>query len=54
MTLIADVFLKLRTAKNMIRSTRKKSRLRGSVEKPRGKCAETLLKFEGQPLHHIY
>ena len=54
MTLIADVFPKLRTPKNMVRSMPKKSRFRVSVEKQHGKCAQTLFKFEGQLLYHIY
>ena len=49
-----DVFPKLRTPKNMVRSMPKKSRFRGSVEKPHGKCAKTLFKFEGMLLYHIY
>ena len=32
----------------------KKSHFRASVEKQHGKCAETLLKFEGQLFHHIH
>ena len=48
MTLIADILSKLRTPKNILRSMPKKSRLRGSVEKQHGKCANTLFKFEGQ------
>ena len=47
MTLIADVFLKLRTPKNMVRSMPKKSRFRGSYKKQHGKRAQTLFKFEG-------
>ena len=54
MTLIADVFLKLRTPKNMVRSMPKKSSFRGCVERRHGKCAKTLLKFEGQLVYHIY
>ena len=54
MTLIAGLFPKLRTPKHMARSMSKKSRFRGSVEKQHGKCAQTLFKFEGQPLYHIY
>ena len=54
MTLIADVFSKLRTTKNMVRSMHKKSRFRDSVENQHGKCAQTLFKFEGQLLYHIY
>ena len=53
MTLITDVFRKLRTPKNMVRSMPKKSRFRVSVEKQHGKCAQTLFTFEGQPLSHI-
>ena len=47
MTLIADVFPKLRTPKNMNRSMPKKSRFRGSDKKQHGKRAQTLFKFEG-------
>ena len=54
MTLIADVFPKLRTPKNMVRSMPKKSRLGGFVEKQHGKSAQTFLKYQGQPLYHIY
>ena len=54
MTLIADVFPKLWTPKKMVRSMPKKTRFRASVEKQHGKCAETLLKFEGQLFHHVH
>ena len=54
MTLIADVFPKLPTPKNMVRSIPKKSRFRASVEKQHGKCTQALSKFEGQLLYHIY
>ena len=54
MTLIADVFPKLRTPKNMVRSIPKKSHFRGSVEKQHIKCFKLLLKFEGQLLYHIH
>ena len=54
MTLIADVFPNLWTTKNMVRSIPKKSRFRGSVENQHGKYAQTLFKFEGQLLYHIY
>ena len=46
MTVIALVFPKLCTPKNVVRSTSKKSRLRGCFEKQHGKRAQTLLKFE--------
>ena len=52
--LIADVFPKLRTPKNMVRTMPKKSRFRGSDKKQHGECAETLFKFERNLLYHIY
>ena len=54
MTLIAEVFLKLRTPKNKVRSMSIKSRFKGSFKKQHGKCAQTLLKFAWQNLYHIY
>ena len=54
MTLLADVFWKLRTLENMERSIPKKLRVRESVEKKHGKCAQKLFKFEGHPIYHIY
>ena len=42
-----------RKKKKMVRSMRKKSRFRGSVENPHGKCPQTLLKLEGHPLYYI-
>ena len=54
MTFIADVFPKLRSPENMVRSMPKKSRFRGSVEKQQAKCAETLFKLEGHLPYHIY
>ena len=54
MSLIADVFPKLRTPKNLVRSMSKKSRLKGSFGKQHGKCVQTLLKCQGQLLWHIY
>ena len=54
MTLIADVFPKLRTQKNLVRSMRKKSTLEGSFGKQHGKRAQTLLKFAWQNFYHIY
>ena len=48
MTLIADVFRKLRTPKKMVRSMPKKSFFRRPVEKQPGKCSQILFKFEGQ------
>ena len=54
MTFIADVFPKLRTPENIVRSMPKKSRFIASVEKQHGKCARTYFRFEGKPLYHIY
>ena len=54
MTLIAEVFPKLRTSKNMVTSMSKKSRFEGSFAKQHGKRAQTLLKFAWQHLYHIY
>ena len=52
--LIADVFPKLRTPKNMVRSMPKKSHFRGSDKKQHGECTQTLFKFERHLLYHIY
>ena len=54
MTLIAEVFPKSRTEKNLVRSMPKKSSLEGSFGKQHGKRAQTLLKFAWQHLYHIY
>ena len=54
MTLIAEVFPKLRTRKNKVRSMSIKSRFKGSFKKQHGKCAQTLFKFAWQNIYHIY
>ena len=54
MTLIADVFPKLPTKKNLVRSMPKKSSFKGSFKKQHAKCAQTLLKYAWQNLIHIY
>ena len=54
MTLIADVFPKLRTPKKMVTSLSKKSRFKGSFGKQHGKRPQTLFKFAWQHLYHIY
>ena len=54
MILIADVFPKLRTPKNLVKSMSKKSRFKGSFGKQHGKRAQALLKFAWQHLCHIY
>ena len=45
MTLIAEVFPKLRTPKNMVTSMSKKFRFKGSFGKQHGKRTQTSLKF---------
>ena len=54
MTVIADVFPKLRTQKNLLRSMPKKYGFKGSFQKQHGKCAQTLLKCQGYILYQIY
>ena len=54
MTLIAEVFPKLRTSKNLVRSIYKKSRFKVSLGKQHGKRTQTLLKFEWKHVYHIY
>ena len=54
MTLIAEVFPKLRSPKNKVRSMSIKSRFKGSFKKQHGKCTQTLFKFAWQNLYHIY
>ena len=53
MTLVADVFRKLRTQKNLVRSMRKKSRFKISFRKQHGNCAQTLFKCQWKLLHQI-
>ena len=53
MNLTPDVFPKLRTPKNMVRSMSRKTCFRGSDKKKHGKCAQTLFKFERHLLYHI-
>ena len=54
MTLIGQIFPKLRTSKNMVRSISKKFRFRGSFGKQHCKLAQTLFKFERHHIYHIY
>ena len=54
MTLIGQIFPKLGTPKNMVRSISKRSSFYGSFGKQHGKRAKTLSKFEWQHLYHIY
>ena len=53
MTLIARIFPKFRTPKNMVGSISKRSRFYGSFGNQHGKRAKTLLQFEWQDLYHI-
>ena len=54
MTVMADLFLKLPPAKNMVRYMSKKSRFRLPFQEEHGKRVSTLSKFERQNLYHIY
>ena len=54
MTLIAELFPKLRTPKKLVRSMSKKSRFKESLGKQHGKCTQNLSKFAWQHLYHIY
>ena len=54
MTLIADVFPKLRSPEYKVRSMSIKSRCKGSFKKEHGECAKRLFKFAWQKLYHIY
>ena len=54
MTLIANVFPKLRPSKNVVRLISKKYRFRVPLEKEHGKWAQALLKSERQHVYHIY
>ena len=53
MTLIADLFLKLRTPENVIRYMSKKSRFKGPFDREHGKRVQTLLQSERQHRYHI-
>ena len=54
MTLIGDVFPKLQTRKNLVRSMSKKFPFKGCFRKQHGKFAQTLSNYQGQLLSHIY
>ena len=53
MTLIADLFPKLRTPKNMVRYMSKKSRFKGPFDRQHGKRVQTLLRSDPQHRYHI-
>ena len=53
MTLIADLFPKLRTPENVARYISKKSRFKGPFDTQHGKRVQTQLQSR-QDCHHIY
>ena len=53
MTLIADLFPKLRTPENVVRYMSKKSRFKGLFVRQHGKRVQTLLPSERQQRYHI-
>ena len=54
MTLIADLFPKLRTAQIVARYMSKKSRFKGPFDRQHGKWVQTLLWSRQQHCYHIY
>ena len=54
MTLIANVFPKLRTSKNLLRKISKEYRFRVPLDKQHGKRTQTLLKSKRRNVYHIY
>ena len=54
MTLIANVFPKLRTLKDLVRYISKMYHLRVPLDKENGKRAQTLLKSERRHVYHVY
>ena len=54
MTLIADLFPKLRTPENVVRDTCEKSRFKGPFDRQHGKLVQTLLQSGQQHCYHIY
>ena len=53
MTLIADLFPKLRTPKNVVRYISKKSRFKGPFDGQHGKRVQTLFRSKPQHRYHI-
>ena len=53
MTLIADLFPKLRTPKNVVRYICKKSRFKGPFDGQHGKRVQTLLRSDPQHCYQI-
>ena len=54
MTLIADLFPKLRTPKNVVTYMSKKSRFKVPFDRQHGKRVQTLLRSEPQHRYHIW
>ena len=53
MTLIADLFAKLRTPRNVVRYKSKKSRFKEPFDRQHGKRVQTLLRSEPHRCYHI-
>ena len=53
MTLIADLFPKLRTPKNVVRYMSKKSSFKVPFDRQRGKLVQTLFPSEPEHRYHI-
>ena len=53
MTLIADLFPKLRTPENVVRYMSKRSRFEGPFDRQHGKRVQTVLQSERQHGYHI-
>ena len=54
MTLIADLFSKLRNPENVVRYMSKKSRFKGPFDRQHGKRVQTVLQSAQQHCYHIY
>ena len=54
MTLIAYLFLKLRTPENVAGYMSKNSRFKGPFDRQHGKRIQTLLRYGQQHCYHIY
>ena len=54
MTLIADLFPKLRIPENVARYMSKKSRFKGPFDTQHGKRVQAQLQSAQQDFHHIY
>ena len=53
MTFKAELFPKLRTPKNVVRSMSKKSRFKGTFDRQHSKRVQKLLRSEPQHRYHI-